>query len=138
MQKENIIKESLNKNGKIYIMPSINDCIEFINKFAPEHLEIFLKDYGKYEKDFKNAGSIFVGDNSAEAFGDYIAGPSHVLPTNGNALFSSPLSSLDFIKYSSFTSISKEGMKKLSKNVEIIAESEGLYEHANSVKVRKK
>ena len=118
-------------------MPSINDCIEFINKFAPEHLEIFLKNYGKYEKDFKNAGSIFVGDNSAEAFGDYIAGPSHVLPTNGNALFSSPLSSLDFIKYSSFTSISKEGMKKLSKNVEIIAESEGLYEHSNSVKVRK-
>ena len=96
-----------------------------------------MKDYEKNEKDFKNAGSIFVGDNSAEAFGDYIAGPSHVLPTNGNALFSSPLSSLDFIKYSSFTSISKEGMKKLSKNVEIIAESEGLYEHANSVKVRK-
>ena len=136
-KRKNIIKESLNKNGKIYIMPSIIDCIEFINKFAPEHLEIFLKNYGKYEKDFKNAGSIFVGDNSAEAFGDYIAGPSHVLPTNGNALFSSPLSSLDFIKYSSFTSISKEGMKKLSKNVEIIAESEGLYEHANSVKVRK-
>ena len=136
-KRKNIIKESLNKNGKIYIMPSINDCIEFINKFAPEHLEIFLKNYGKYEKDFKNAGSIFVGDNSAEAFGDYIAGPSHVLPTNGNALFSSPLSSLDFIKYSSFTSISKEGMKKLSKNVEIIAESEGLYEHSNSVKVRK-
>ena len=85
-----------------------------------------------------NSGDrLFVGDNSAEAFGDYIAGPSHVLPTNGNALFSSPLSSLDFIKYSSFTSISKEGMKKLSKNVEIIAESEGLYEHSNSVKVRK-
>ena len=136
-KRKNIIKQSLNKNGKIYIMSSVKDCIEFTNKFAPEHLEIFLKNFTKFEKDFKNAGSIFVGENSAEAFGDYIAGPSHVLPTNGNALFSSPLSSLDFIKYSSFTSISKMGMKRLSKNVETLAESEGLYEHSNSVRIRK-
>ena len=136
-KRKNIIKQSLNKNGKIYIMSSVKDCIEFTNKFAPEHLEIFLKNFTKFEKDFKNAGSIFVGENSAEAFGDYIAGPSHVLPTNGNALFSSPLSSLDFIKYSSFTSISKLGMKRLSKNVETLAESEGLYEHSNSVRIRK-
>ena len=122
---------------RIYIMSSIKDCIQFTNKFAPEHLEIFLKNFTKYEKDFKNAGSIFVGENSAEAFGDYIAGPSHVLPTNGNALFSSPLSSLDFIKYSSFTSISKKGMRLLSKNVETLAQSEGLYEHSNSVRIRK-
>jgi|TARA_B100000131_G_scaffold81846_2_gene78809 histidinol dehydrogenase len=136
-RRKNIIEKSIKKNGRIYIMSSIKDCIEFSNNFAPEHLEIFLNKFSDYKDQFKNAGSIFIGENSAEAFGDYIAGPSHVLPTNGNAMFSSPLSSLDFIKYTSFTSISERGMRALSNDVEIIAESEGLFEHSNSIKARK-
>ena len=83
-----------------------------------------------------NAGSIFVGEGSAEAFGDYIAGPSHVLPTAGSAIFSSPLSSMDFIKYSSYTKMSKSGVKSLAKYVINIAKEENLDGHANSVRIR--
>ena len=135
-KRKNIVEKSLKKNGKIFILPSIDACIEFTNLYAPEHLQIVIKSPDKIIKKINNAGSIFLGINSAEAFGDYIAGPSHVLPTSGNATFSSPLSSLDFIKYSSLTSISKKGLKKLSSQVQELAESEGLYEHSNSIKVR--
>ena len=86
----------------------------------------------------RNAGSIFVGELSAEAFGDYIAGPSHVLPTSGNARFSSPLSVLDFLKYSSYTKISLDGSKKLGSSVISLAEEEGLHGHANSISIRLK
>ena len=84
-------------------------------------------------RDRTNAGVIFIGKWTPEAMGDYILGPSHVLPTGGSASFSSPLSSLDFIKYSSVTKISDKGLKLLGKNVEVMAESESLFAHKNSI-----
>ncbi len=134
--RSNIISESLKNNGKIFLMNSVKSCIDFSNSFAPEHLELLVNSPDKLLSKITNAGSIFLGKNSAEAFGDYIAGPSHVLPTGGSASFSSPLSSLDFIKYSSVTKISDKGLRSLGENVEVMAESESLFAHKNSISLR--
>lgn len=134
--RSNIISESLKINGKIFLMNSVKSCIDFSNSFAPEHLELLVNSPDKLLSKITNAGSIFLGKNSAEAFGDYIAGPSHVLPTGGSASFSSPLSSLDFIKYSSVTKISDKGLRSLGENVEVMAESESLFAHKNSISLR--
>ena len=134
--RSNIISESLKNNGKIFLMNSVKSCIDFSNSFAPEHLELIVNSPDKLLSKITNAGSIFLGKNSAEAFGDYIAGPSHVLPTGGSASFSSPLSSLDFIKYSSVTKISDKGLRSLGENVEVMAESESLFAHKNSISLR--
>jgi len=136
LTRSKIINESLKRNGRIYVLKTLKDCIRFSNVFAPEHLQIFVRRPADIEKEILNAGSIFIGENSGEAFGDYIAGPSHVLPTAGSARFSSPLSVLDFIKYSSYTQISKRGMNSLGKHVVSLAKEEGLDGHANSVQVR--
>ena len=100
LPRRKIINESIKKNGKIYVLRSINDAVKLANELAPEHLQVCVKNPNKVVNQITNAGSIFVGELSAEAFGDYIAGPSHVLPTSGNARFSSPLSVLDFLKLS--------------------------------------
>ena len=134
--RKNIISKSLKNNGKIFLMNSLESCIDFSNSFAPEHLELLVNSPERLLNKICNAGSIFLGKNSAEAFGDYIAGPSHVLPTGGSASFSSPLSSLDFIKYSSVTKISDKGLRSLGENVEVIAESESLFAHKNSISLR--
>ena len=134
--RKNIISKSLRNNGKIFLMNSLESCIDFSNSFAPEHLELLVNSPERLLNKICNAGSIFLGKNSAEAFGDYIAGPSHVLPTGGSASFSSPLSSLDFIKYSSVTKISDKGLRSLGENVEVIAESESLFAHKNSISLR--
>jgi len=136
LKRRDIINASIKLNGTIFVLKNLDDCINFSNAFAPEHLEIFVKQSSQVENKILNAGSIFVGENSGEAFGDYIAGPSHVLPTAGSATFSSPLSALDFVKYSSYTKISKLGAKSLGQDVILLAKEEGLDGHANSIALR--
>jgi histidinol dehydrogenase len=136
LKRRDIINASIKQNGTIFVLKNLDDCINFSNAFAPEHLEIFVKQSSQVENKILNAGSIFVGENSGEAFGDYIAGPSHVLPTAGSATFSSPLSALDFVKYSSYTKISKLGAKSLGQDVILLAKEEGLDGHANSIALR--
>ena len=136
LKRRDIINASIKQNGTIFVLKNLDDCINFTNAFAPEHLEIFVKQSSQVENKILNAGSIFVGENSGEAFGDYIAGPSHVLPTAGSATFSSPLSALDFVKYSSYTKISKLGVKSLGQDVILLAKEEGLDGHANSIALR--
>ena len=136
LKRRDIINASIKQNGTIFVLKNLDDCINFSNAFAPEHLEIFVKQSSQVENKILNAGSIFVGENSGEAFGDYIAGPSHVLPTAGSATFSSPLSALDFVKYSSYTKISKLGVKSLGQDVILLAKEEGLDGHANSIALR--
>ena len=138
LSRRKIINESIKKNVKIYVLRSINDAVKLANELAPEHLQVCVKNPNKVVNQITNAGSIFVGELSAEAFGDYIAGPSHVLPTSGNARFSSPLSVLDFLKYSSYTKISRNGSKRLGSSVVSFAKEEGLDGHANSVSIRLK
>ena len=112
--------------------------MDVVNIIAPEHLEINLKNYEKIIDKIENAGSIFIGKFSAEAMGDYIAGPNHVLPTSGSARFSSGLSVNDFLKRQSLIKITKTGIERLGPSVINLAKHENLDGHANSVKIRLK
>ena len=137
LQRKSIAGEAVKSQGRIFIVPNINQAAEVANALAPEHLELCVKNPKTLLKKIKNAGAIFVGGMSTEAFGDYVAGPSHVLPTGGAARFSSPLSVYDFLRMPSVISISKKGFDKLSDSVMRLAYSEELEAHALSVKVRK-
>jgi histidinol dehydrogenase len=136
MSRSEIIKESLEKYGVILIVKSIKEAIDLANEIAPEHLEVMLKNPFDFLGDIKNAGSIFLGENSPEPLGDYIAGPNHVLPTSGTARFFSPLSVDDFIKKSSYIYYTKEALREVSGKVIKLTEVEGLGAHGNSIKVR--
>ena len=136
--KKNIIEQSLNKNGIIIIIDNINDCADIINFIAPEHLHIQTKSYKKLLSKINNAGGIFLGKYSVEAFGDYIVGTNHVLPTSGAAKFSSGLGVLDFMKRNSIVEMNNKSYNNLKNDVINIANIEGLDAHKMSVKIRQK
>jgi len=136
-KRREIIERSISSNGRIFIVRDIDCAVEAANVLAPEHLELHIENAGAVLSKIRNAGAVFVGKYSAEAFGDYIAGPSHVLPTGGTARFFSPLNLLSFVRFSSLVEISKEGMNKLGQHVYVLAASEGLFCHAESIKLRK-
>jgi len=121
-----------------FIFANNNDFAKLINNIAPEHLEIMTVKPEKLFAQVKNAGAVFVGSYTPTAFGDYFAGPSHVLPTGGCAKFSSGLSVLTFLKRSSFSSYSIKSAKKSAPLVAKIAQAEGLLEHAKSALLRGK
>lgn len=137
LSRKDIAGEAVKSQGRVFIVKDIDQAVEVANALAPEHLELCVKNPKALLKKIKHAGAIFVGGLSTEAFGDYVAGPSHVLPTGGAARFSSPLSVYDFIRMPSVISISKKGFDKLSDDVMNLAYSEELEAHALSVKVRK-
>ena len=119
-------------------MLKIKKDLSIINEIAPEHLELNVKNVGSYVNGVKNAGSIFLGKFSAEALGDYLAGPNHVLPTSGASKFSSGLSVNDFLKRHSLIKVSKTGIERLGSSVINLAQHENLEGHANSIKIRLK
>ncbi len=123
-------------NGYIILTKNLKQAAEIANKIAPEHLEILVQNPQKLLKDIKNAGAIFLGPYSPVALGDYVAGPSHVLPTQGTARFFSGLSVTDFIKSSHIISYSKKALEKIREPLEKIAGIEGLQKHVDSVKSR--
>lgn len=122
--------------GKIFLVKDIKDGIDIVNFIAPEHLEIQCKKPAKILKQIKNAGAIFLGNYSPVAIGDYIAGPSHVIPTLGSARFLSPLSVFDFIKRTSIISYDKKALKDVEREILLLSQIEGLPAHYNSVKQR--
>ncbi len=136
LKRRNIASQAVKSQGRIFIVKNIDEAAQVANTLAPEHLELCVKNPKALLKKIKNAGAIFLGSMSTEAFGDYVAGPSHVLPTGGAARFSSPLSVYDFLRMPSVISISKKGFQKLGDSVINLAYSEGLEAHALSVKVR--
>uniref|UniRef100_A0A1B6CS27 Histidinol dehydrogenase n=1 Tax=Clastoptera arizonana TaxID=38151 RepID=A0A1B6CS27_9HEMI len=136
MLRKKIIKNSLNKNSLIIKANNLNEICKIINIISPEHLEICLKNSNKILNNIYNAGAIFLGKFSPEVLGDYCAGPSHVLPTSGNAKFSSCLGIYDFLKFSSIIDFSKKGLKKVFKYTYNSAFKEGLQCHALSIKYR--
>ena len=136
ISRADIARSSIKKNGLSILVKNINSSIEIINKLAPEHLEIMIKDKPNFVSKIKNAGAVFVGNYSPEALGDYLAGPSHVLPTSGNARFESGLSVLDFLKRTSYIEANKKSLSKVVKSVEVLAKSEGLDAHAKSAAIR--
>ncbi|MGH7890385.1 MAG: histidinol dehydrogenase [Thermodesulfobacteriota bacterium] len=136
LERKEIAKEAVKNQGKIFVVDSIDDAVSVANAFAPEHLELCVENPKSILPKIKHAGAIFMGSTSTEAFGDYVAGPSHVLPTGGTARFSSPLSVYDFLRMPSLISISESGFKELRQSVINLAYSEGLEAHALSVKAR--
>ena len=138
LERHDIARASIDNNGAIILVPTIDDAINFANEYAPEHLEICVKKAFDYAESVRNAGSVFIGEYSPEALGDYYAGCNHTLPTMGTAKFSSPLSVLDFVKTSQYIYYSREELMSVSGDIEKIANSEGLTGHARSIAVRRK
>ncbi len=136
LERSETIESSLRDYGAIIICPDMNAAVQMANDVAPEHLEILTAEPEKVLPLIKNAGAIFVGENSPEPLGDYMAGPSHVLPTSGTARFFSPLSVDSFLKKTSVIGYKREALEAIHEDIILFAESEGLTAHANSIKVR--
>ena len=135
-KRRKIINKSLITRGLFIKAKNKSEIISIADTIAPEHLEIIGYENFKLEKEIHNAGAIFIGENSPEVFGDYCAGPNHVLPTSGTARYASPLGVYDFLKRTSIMKISKTHAKELSQIASSIAECEGLYSHSESAKLR--
>ena len=136
LPREEIARTSIDNNGKIIIVESIEQSIEISNEIAPEHLEICVDEPFKYLDMIENAGSVFLGKMCPEALGDYFSGTNHTLPTSGTAKFSSPLSVDDFVKKSAYSYYTPEALSKVADKVAFFAEKEGLSAHARSATVR--
>ena len=136
LPRKNIAESSLKKNGLLIKVNNEKQITEVINEIAPEHLELMVKDPEPLLNQVRHAGAIFCGYWSAEALGDYCAGPNHVLPTAGTARFSSPLGVYDFQKRTSVIWCSPRGAEALSIVASTMAENEGLFAHARSAAYR--
>jgi histidinol dehydrogenase len=136
MQRSDIIRASLEQRGALIYCADRDQAIDVANRIAAEHLELAVADPQPWIDGLRHAGAIFVGAYTGETFGDYIAGPSHVLPTFGTARFASPLGVYDFQKRSSIIEISRTAAQALSKPTDLLATSEGLEAHALAARVR--
>lgn len=138
LKRAEIAKKSINERGAIIIAECMKEAIDLMNKIAPEHLEIITKNPFEQLPKIKNAGAIFLGENTPEPIGDYIAGPNHTLPTGGTARFYSPLNVEHFMKKSSIISFSCQAMHDIGEAAAILAHTEGLEAHAKSIEIRLK
>ena len=138
LKRKDIIAESLDGRGLIAIVATVEEAIELANLYAPEHLCLVVENAASYVNKVKNAGCLFVGENSIEALVDYVAGPSHVLPTGGTARFGSGLNILDFVKLISLVKTDETDIKELGGAASVIARAEGLDAHARAVERRLK
>ena len=136
LSRKEIIQKSLDNYGYLLVADSEEAAMETVNLIASEHLEIMTKNPFEDMMKVKNAGAIFLGENSSEPLGDYFAGPNHILPTNGTARFFSQVSVDDFVKKSSIIYYSREALQKVHEDIEYFAENEQLTAHANSIRVR--
>ena len=136
LERQEIARTSIDRNGKIILTDSIPQAIEISNRIAPEHLELCLDNPFDYLDSVRHAGSIFMGKYCPESLGDYFAGPNHTLPTSGTARFSSPLGVDDFIKKTQFTYYTKDALQEVAQDVATFARAEGLTAHAKSAVIR--
>ena len=136
LSRQEIARKSIEERGAIIVTSSMEEAIELMNDIAPEHLEVMTKDPMGLLDDLKHAGAIFLGEDTPEPIGDYVAGPNHTLTTGGTAKFYSPLSVEHFLKKSSIISMSKKGMEEIGEACALIANTEGLTAHEESVRIR--
>ncbi|HUW46347.1 MAG TPA: histidinol dehydrogenase, partial [Dehalococcoidia bacterium] len=122
--------------GMLVLVDDMAQAVELVNLFAPEHLSIMASDASALIPKIHNAGCIFIGENSPVVLGDYVAGPSHVLPTGGSARFGSPLGIMDFLKVTNIIALDEPAMRELSQAAVVIARAEGLDAHAQAVALR--
>lgn len=135
--RKGIIEVSIANNGRIILVDSLEEAYGFVNKLAPEHLQLMVENPMEQVPFIHNAGAIFLGNYSPEALGDYMAGPNHTLPTSGTSAFSSPLGVYDFMKKSSIIQYTEQALQEVAEDIITIANAEGLTAHANSIQVRK-
>ncbi|YCA43435.1 histidinol dehydrogenase [Bacillus sp. JZ8] len=136
LPRRDIALASIEDHGAIYVTESLEESVTVVNKLAPEHLEVVTKDPHTLLGQIRHAGAIFLGRYSSEPVGDYFAGPNHVLPTNGTAAFSSPLSVESFVKKSSIISYSEKALIENASKIAAFARLEGLEAHARAVESR--
>ena len=136
LSREAIARKSIEERGAIIVTQDMDEAVDLMNEIAPEHLEVVTEDPMALLDKIKHAGAIFLGENTPEPIGDYIAGPNHTLPTGGTAKFYSPLSVENFLKKSSIIMMSKQGMQEIGEQCAMIAHTEGLTAHEESVRIR--
>jgi histidinol dehydrogenase len=136
LSRARVIEESLAQYGAIIVVDDMNEACAIINDLAPEHLEIVARDEEGIASRIRHAGAIFFGPHSPEAVGDYLAGPSHVLPTGGAARFSSGLGVGDFLKRTNIVKFSASELERTAPMIAALAHAEGLDAHARSVLIR--
>lgn len=136
MPRGEIIRTSMQSRGALIHVRDLDEAADVVNVIAPEHLELSVDDAENYARKIRHAGAMFIGRYTAEALGDYCAGPNHVLPTSRTARFSSPLGVYDFQKRSSLIGCSAQGASELGKVARVLAEGEGLFAHAASAAYR--
>ncbi len=131
-----IARAALERNGLVVWVPTVADAVTVANLRAPEHLEIVTRDPESVAADIRHAGAIFLGDDTPEPVGDYLAGPSHVLPTSGTARHASPLGVYDFVRRQSVIRYTRDRLNNDASRIIAMAEAEGLHGHAEAVRVR--
>jgi histidinol dehydrogenase len=136
MERREIIRAALESRGALITAGSLDEALLLVNRIAPEHLELSVENAAETARRVRHAGAIFLGRYTAEAVGDYCAGPNHVLPTSGTARFSSPLGVYDFQKRTSLIQCSADGASVLGKTASVLARGEGLTAHARSAEYR--
>ncbi|WP_428026378.1 histidinol dehydrogenase [Arcobacter sp.] len=136
LSRREIAKKSIDERGIIIVASNMDEAIKLMNEIAPEHLEVMTNNAFELLPKIKHAGAIFLGKNTPEPIGDYIAGPNHTLPTGSTAKFYSPLNVENFLKKSSIISFSQEAIDELGEACALLADTEGLTAHAKSVRVR--
>ena len=136
LSREKIARKSIEERGAIIVASSMEEALELMNEIAPEHLEVMTKNPFELLPFIKHAGAIFLGENTPEPIGDYLAGPNHTLPTGSTAKFYSPLNVENFMKKSSIINFSKNAINELGEACALLADTEGLTAHAKSVRVR--
>lgn len=137
LPRKDIAQKAL-QNSKAILLPSIKDCIDFSNRYAPEHLILAMEQAKAYVEDVTSAGSVFLGNYSCESAGDYASGTNHTLPTNGFARSYSGITLDAFTKQISFQELTAEGLRNIGPAIELMAEAEQLYAHKNAVTLRLK
>jgi len=130
-----LVRKEVGK-GYVIVVKNLDEAVDIANRIAPEHLQIMVKQPNKLIKKIRHAGAVFIGPYSPVVIGDYIAGPSHVLPTSGTARFFSGLGVYDFMKSTHLISYSKKALEKVAPAIEKIAELEGMKKHIQSLKIR--
>ena len=136
LSREKIARKSIEERGAIIVASSMEEALELMNEIAPEHLEVMTKNPFELLPFIKHAGAIFLGENTPEPIGDYLAGPNHTLPTGSTAKFYSPLNVENFMKKSSIINFSKNAINELGEACALLADTEGLTAHAKAVRVR--
>jgi histidinol dehydrogenase len=136
LSREEIARKSIEDRGAIIVASSMEEAIDLMNEIAPEHLEVMTKNAFELLPYIKHAGAIFLGENTPEPIGDYLAGPNHTLPTGSTAKFYSPLNVENFMKKSSIINFSKNAINELGEACALLADTEGLTAHAKAVRIR--